>query len=77
MIIEYHPGKTNVVADALSRKSFVTLAHIRTAYVSLLLGMKALRINLDYNGHGTLLATFVVRPSLVEQIRRKQMQDEK
>ena len=55
-----------MVADALSRKSFVTLAHICTTYVPLLLDMKALRINLDLDGHGALLANFVVRPSLVE-----------
>ena len=30
--------------------------------------MKALRINLDYDDLGALLANFVVRPSLVEQI---------
>ena len=77
MIIEYHPRIANVVADVLSRKSFVTLAHISTAYVPMLLDMKTLGINLDYDGHGALLATFVVRPSLVEQIRGKQMQDEK
>ena len=77
MIIEYHPRKANVVMDALSRKSSTTLAHIRTAYVPLLIDMKALRINLDYDSHEVLLANFAVRPSLVEQIRGKQMQDEK
>ena len=77
LIVEYHTGKANVVAATLSQKSFVTLAHIRTTYMPLLLDMKALRINLDYESHGTLLANFVVRPSLVEQIRGKQMQDEK
>ena len=69
MIIEYHLGKANVVAEALSRNSFTTLAYIRTAYVLLLIDMKALRINLDYDDSGALLANFVVRPSLVEQIR--------
>ena len=52
LIIEYHLGKANVVADALSRKSFATLAYIRTAYVPLLIDMKALRINLDYDNSG-------------------------
>ena len=28
-IIQYHPGKTNVVTDALSRKSFGFLAAIK------------------------------------------------
>ena len=69
LIIEYHPRKANVVADALSQKSSATLAYIRTAYVPLLVEMKALRINLDYDDSGALLASFVVRPSLVDQIR--------
>ena len=77
MIIEYHLGKANVVAEALSRKSFTTLAYIHTAYVLLLIDMKALRINLNYDDSGALLANFVVRPSLVEQIRGTQMRDEK
>ena len=56
LIIDYHPGKANnMVADALSRKSFVTLAHIRTTYVPLLLDLKALGLNLDYDGYGALL----------------------
>ena len=71
LIIEYHPGKANVVADVLSRKSSATLSYIRTAYVPFLIDMKALRINLDYDDSGALLANFIVRPSLVEQIRRK------
>ena len=29
--ILYHPGKANVVADALSRKSMISLAHIAPA----------------------------------------------
>ena len=77
LIIEYHSRKANVVADALSRKSSVTLAHIRIAYAPMLLDMKALRINLDYDGHGALLENFVVRLSSVDQIREKQIQDEK
>ena len=66
LVIEYHLGKANVIADASSRKSSVTLAHIRTAYVPLLMDMKTLRLNLDYDDYKALLASFVVRPSLVD-----------
>ena len=38
--------------------------------------MKALRLNLDYDDYGALLASFMVRPSLIDQIKGKQMQDE-
>ena len=66
-----------MVADALSRKSLATLAHIRTAYVPLLMDMRILRLNLDYDSHGALLASFVVRSSLVDQVRGKQMHDKR
>ena len=77
MVFDFHPEKANLVADALSRKSSITLADIRTAYVALLLDMKTLRVRLDYDGHGALVASFVVRRTLVDQIRGKQMQDDK
>ena len=57
-----------MVADALSRKSSITIAHIRTTYVLLLLDMKTMGISLDYDEYGALIASFVVRPTLVDQI---------
>ena len=77
LVIEYHPGKANMVADALSRKSSTSLAYIRTAYVSILMEMRILGLDLSYDGYGALLAIFMVIPFLVDQIRGKQMQDEK
>ena len=71
LIIDYHSGKANVIVDALSRKSFVMLAHIRIAYVPLLLDMKTMRISLDYDSYGALVTSFVVRPTLIDQIRGK------
>ena len=38
--------------------------------------MKALGISLDYDGYGALLASFVVKSTLIDQIKGKQMQDE-
>ena len=77
LVIEYHPGKANVVADALSQKSSASLAYIRTAYVPILMEMRTLGLGLSYDSYGALLASFMVRPSLVDQIRERQMQDEK
>ena len=71
LVIEYHPGKANVVADALSRKSSASLAYIRTAYMPILMEMMTLGLDLSYDGYGALLASFVVRPSLVDQIRER------
>ena len=76
LVIDYHLGKANVVTNALSRKSFVTLAHICIAYVPLLLNIKTMGINLDYDGYSALIASFVVRPTLVDWITGKQMQDD-
>ena len=66
LVIDYYHGKATVVADALSRKFSVTLAHIRIAYVPLLLDIKTLGISFDYDGYGALLANFVVRPMLID-----------
>ena len=71
LVTNYHSGKANVVMDALSRKSSMTLVHIRTAYMPLLLDMNTLGISLDYDGCGALLASFIVRPTLVDQIKGK------
>ena len=51
LVIDNYLGKANVVADALSRKSSATLAHIRTTYLLLLLDMKSMRISLDYDDY--------------------------
>ena len=66
LVIDYHSRKVNMVADALSRKFSVILAHIHTTYVPLLLDMKTLGVNLDYDGYGALIANFVVRSILVD-----------
>ena len=51
LVIDYHLGKVNVVADVLSQKSSVMLAHLLTANVPLLLDTKITRINLDHDGN--------------------------
>ena len=76
LVIDYHLEKANVITDTLSQKPSITLAHIHTAYVLLLLDMKTLRINWDCDYHEALKANFVVRSTLIDQIKDKQMQDD-
>ena len=73
--IEYHPGKANVVADALSRRPESSLSHMRSGYLPLLVDLRALGVILEVDDSGALLATFHVRPLLVDQILVGQSQD--
>ncbi|KAL5865850.1 hypothetical protein ACOSQ3_003364 [Xanthoceras sorbifolium] len=60
-VIDYHPGKANVVADALSRKALCAL--------------KAMNVQLQLNSDSALVAELICRPSLIQQIAEKQKQD--
>ncbi|KAL5767474.1 hypothetical protein ACOSQ2_014257 [Xanthoceras sorbifolium] len=60
-IIDYHPGKANVVADALSRKA--------------LFALKAMNVHLQLNLDNAVVAELICRPSLIQQIAEKQKQD--
>jgi hypothetical protein len=75
-IIDYHPGKANVVADALSRKSKAVLAHVQTTRLPLILELKKLRSEMKTDDHGALLAMLKIRPMLCEKIQEAQKQDE-
>ena len=45
-IIDYHPGKANVVADALSRKSTGSLAYMQTIQLPLMVELQELGVEL-------------------------------
>ena len=73
--IEYHPGKANVVAYALSRRLESSLSHMRLGYLPLLVDLRALAVILEAEDSGALLATFHVRHLLMDQIQVGQLQD--
>ena len=73
--IEYHLGKANVVADALSRRPESSLSHMGSGYLLPLVDLRALGVILEAEDSGALLATFHVRPLLVDQIQAGQSQD--
>ena len=75
--IKYHPGKANVVADALSRKgSGGAVSALRlTAQKHILEDLESLGIEVISRGDRAVLAELRVEPSLQERIRVAQMED--
>ena len=62
-VIDYHPGKANVVVDALSRKTMQTL--------------RALNSHLSLTNNGTIVTELIARPSLLNRVLETQKKDEK
>ncbi|WVZ81487.1 hypothetical protein U9M48_028860 [Paspalum notatum var. saurae] len=72
--IHYHPGKANVVADALSRKSYVNMAVAFQMPFELCVEFESLNLGFV---HHTKVATFKAEPTLEQEIRNHQKTDEK
>ena len=62
-VIDYNPGKANVVADALSRKSMQTF--------------RALNVHLSMSDDGKVMEELIARPSLLNQVLETQKKYEK
>ncbi|KAG8474923.1 hypothetical protein CXB51_031618 [Gossypium anomalum] len=62
LVIDYHPGKANVVADALSRKS--------------LFALRAMNVHLSILPNNVFVAELKAKPLLIHQIREAQKIDE-
>ena len=80
--ILYHPGKANVVADALSRKarSMGSLAYLQVSRRPLAREIQTLAndfMRLEVNDKGGLLACMEARSSFLDKIKGKQFNDEK
>ena len=70
--IQYHPGKANNVADALSQKTYDTLAVMRMLPRELAKEIKDFEIVIIQGK----MANLEVRPTILEDIRKVQEEDE-
>ena len=73
--IEYHPGRANSMADALSRKSHGRLNALYASRIPLLTDLRSTRVALKEGRRGALIASFRVRPVLIDRVREAQEND--
>ena len=72
--LQYHPGKANIVADALSRRAE---AYFLTTQPELLADLQKMGIEVVLPTHVELMASMQVQSTIVERIRMAQSTDSK
>nr|CAH68019.1 H0807C06-H0308C08.6 [Oryza sativa] len=72
MEIHYHPGKANVVADALSRKSYCNMSEGRRLPWELCQEFEKLNLGIVSQG---FVAALEAQPTLFDQVREAQVND--
>lgn len=66
--ISYHPGKANVVADALSRKTEASVAALMVKEWNLLESLGSLYIEPPPKGGKSLVANFTMKSEIVNKV---------
>ena len=73
--IQYHPGKGNVVADALSRKPMAMLSNIMIHEWHMLAEFAELSLNVEEKGEKILMFNMSLHPTIVSDIKEQQKND--
>ena len=68
--INNHPGKANVVADALSRKYACFSGCLITSQPRILEDMRSMDVVLVTNQCSFMLASLMIQPSIVDKVKR-------
>jgi len=75
MKVKYHPGKVNVVIDAVSRKSTGSIASLLTIVRRLLRELEALQIEIVLPKDRSYIGTLQITSTLWEKIKLQQKED--
>jgi hypothetical protein len=75
-IIDYHPSKANVVANALSRKGKAMMGDTETSEQENVMELKRMGIQLSVGPEGSLLAHMKIRSVLRDKVLEAQLADE-
>ncbi|GJU11175.1 retrotransposon protein, putative, ty3-gypsy subclass [Tanacetum coccineum] len=73
--IQYHPGKANMVADALSRKNSRIMACLKVQ-PKIIKDLELLEVELVVRGSEGYIASLKIKPNLILQIKETQKADE-
>jgi len=76
-VIDYHPGKANAVADALSRKGKTIMNDMEVKEQGSIMELKRMDLQLSVGPEGLLLAQLKIRSMLRDKVLVAQHVDEK
>ena len=74
-LINYHPGKANVVADALSRKSSSFSAALLTTQKEIIKDLERMGIEIVMGDSQVFMASLTIQLTLIEKIKSSQVDD--
>eukprot|EP00261_Vitis_vinifera_P036423 XP_019077666.1 PREDICTED: uncharacterized protein LOC109123168 [Vitis vinifera] len=74
--LHYHPGKANVIGDALSRKSVGQLSSLELREFEMHAVIEDFELCFGLEGHGPCLYSISVRPMIIQRIVEAQVHDD-